>query len=49
MFEILPAAALLLLVQPAVQQPVSGNGIEDVAVVVTERAPRFAHEWPKRD
>jgi hypothetical protein len=38
MFEILPAAALLLLVQPAVQQPVSGNGIEDVAVVVTERA-----------
>jgi hypothetical protein len=38
MFEILPAAALLLLVQPAVQQPVSGNGIEDVAVAVTERA-----------
>ena len=38
MFEILPAAALLLLVQPAVQQQVSGNGIEDVAVVVTERA-----------
>ena len=37
MFEILPAAALLLLVQPAVQQLVSGNGIEDVAVAVTER------------
>ena len=37
MFEILPVAALLLLVQPAVQQPVSGNGIEDVAVAVTER------------
>jgi hypothetical protein len=38
MFEILPAAALLLLVQPAVQQPVSGNGIEDVAVAIVERA-----------
>ena len=38
MFEILPGAALLLLVQPAVQQPVSGNGIDDVAVAVTERA-----------
>jgi hypothetical protein len=38
MLEILPAAALVLLVQPAVQQPVSGNEIEDVAVAVTERA-----------
>jgi hypothetical protein len=38
MFEILPAAALLLLVQPAVQQPPSGNGIEEVTVAVVERA-----------
>jgi hypothetical protein len=38
MFEMLSAAALLVLVQPAVQEPVSGNGIEDVAIVVTERA-----------
>jgi hypothetical protein len=38
MFEILPAAALLLLAQPAVQQPPSVNGIEEVTVAVIERA-----------
>jgi hypothetical protein len=38
MFEILPAAALLLLVQPAVQQPPSVSGIEEVTVAVVERA-----------
>ena len=37
MFEILAAAALLLLAQPAVQQPMSGNGIEDAAVAVIDR------------
>ena len=38
MFEILPAAALLLLVQPAVQQPPAVSGIEEVTIAVVERA-----------
>jgi hypothetical protein len=38
MFEILPAAALLLLVQPAVQQPPSVSGIEKVTIAVVEQA-----------
>ena len=38
MFEILPAAALLLLVQPAVQQPPSVSGIEEVTIAVVEQA-----------
>jgi hypothetical protein len=38
MFEILPAAALLLLVQPAVQRPPSVSGIEEVTIAVVERA-----------
>jgi hypothetical protein len=37
MFEILPTAALLLLVQPAVQQPPSVSGIEEVTIAVVER------------
>jgi hypothetical protein len=49
MFEILPTAALLLLVQPAVQQPPSVNGIEDVTVAVIERAVESSLKGTKDD
>ena len=38
MLEILPTAALLLLVQPVVQQPPSVNGIDEVTIAVVESA-----------
>jgi hypothetical protein len=47
MFEILSAGALLLLVQPAAQQPASVNGIQEATVAIIERALESSLEGGK--